>query len=144
MVPRRRAEVPHPRLAVAGEQRVADELVPRPLADDRSGDVADVVLVEHEQGAQARAREGAAHPGKAIGTEPPEVHALLEVHLHVPGRLDGPVPAMLRIRRFGHVAFGYGSWLASHGASSFTQRATPPLHPTLSPKGERGSRTLAP
>src|SRR5215813_255611 len=156
MVPRRRAEVPHPRLAVAGEQRVADELVPCPLADDGAGDVTDVVLIEHEQGAQARAREGAAHPGQAIGVEPPEIHTLLEVHLHVPGRLDGPVPAVLWVRHFGHVGLGYGSWLASHGASSFTQRAALPLiNPALassletsvsartaalSPSGGEGSR----
>src|SRR5262249_30256641 len=118
MVPRRRAEVPYPRLAVTGEERVADELVSRPLSDDGARDVTDVVLIEHEQSAQLRAREGAAHPGQAIVVEPPEIHALLEVHLHVAGRLDSPVPPVLRIRRFGHIDLGNGSWLASHGASS--------------------------
>src|SRR5262249_59503275 len=55
MVPRRRAEVPDPRLAVAGEQRVADELVAGPLADDGARDVAHVVLVEHEERAHPAA-----------------------------------------------------------------------------------------
>ena len=52
MVARGRAEVPHPRLAVAGQKTPARELVARPLADDRSGQIADVVLVENEDGAE--------------------------------------------------------------------------------------------
>ena len=56
VVLRRRAEVPDVGIAVAGEQRVARQLVARPLADHRARDVADVVLVEAQQRAQARTR----------------------------------------------------------------------------------------
>src|SRR5262249_12768617 len=133
MMARGGAEVPHPRIAVAGKERIADDVVARPLACYRAGDVADVVLVEHEQGAQSRARERAADPGEAVVVEPPEIHALLEVHLHVPRSLDGAVPAMLRIRRLGHgVLVRCGSWLASHGVSSLPS-CKPPSPPPPSP-----------
>src|SRR5678815_5809676 len=35
-----RSEVPDPRIAVAGEEAVTDQLIARPLSDDRAGDVA--------------------------------------------------------------------------------------------------------
>ena len=38
---------------------------------------------------------------QAVGVQPPEVDALLEVHLHVAGRLDGPVPAVLGVHGVG-------------------------------------------
>src|SRR4029434_336947 len=88
------------------QERVADELVPRPLADDGAGDVADVVLIEDEERPPLRVREGAAHAGQAILVQSPEVHTLFEVHLRVSGSLDGTVPAMPRIRRLGHFAPG--------------------------------------
>ena len=48
----RRAEVPQDGIAFAREQRAARALVARPLADVRARDVADVVLVEQEHGAE--------------------------------------------------------------------------------------------
>ena len=66
VVPRRGAEVPDVRIAVAGQQRVARELVARPLADHGAGRVADVVLVEAQQRAEARvarARRACARAG---------------------------------------------------------------------------------
>ena len=47
-----RAEVPQDRIAVAGEQRPAAELVALPFADLGRGDVADVVDVEDQQRAE--------------------------------------------------------------------------------------------
>src|SRR5678815_4904131 len=47
VVPRRAAEVPDVGLAGAGEERVARQLVARPLADHRAGGVADVVPVSY-------------------------------------------------------------------------------------------------
>src|SRR5206468_2352963 len=91
---RRRAEVPHPRLAVAGEERPPRELVARPLADDGRRHVANVVLVEQEQRAESGSRERLPHATQAIAVQPPEVHALFEVDLHVAGRLERTVPAV--------------------------------------------------
>src|SRR5439155_6562809 len=66
VVTRGRAEVPHPRLAVAGEQAPARELVARPFADDRAREIADVVLVEHEERAETRARQRLARAPEPI------------------------------------------------------------------------------
>src|SRR5436853_1624014 len=93
----RRAEVPHPGLPVAGEERPARQLVACPFADHGARDVADVVLVEEEQAPQTRAAQRLAHAAEAVGVEAPEVHALLEVDLHVAGGLERPVPAMARV-----------------------------------------------
>jgi hypothetical protein len=90
------AEVPHPGLARAREQRPSRELVARPLADDGAGQIADVVLVEDEHRAQPRACQRLPSPREAVGVQAPEVHALLEIDLHVPRRLQRPIPAMAR------------------------------------------------
>ena len=118
VMPGRRAEVPHPGLAVAGEEAVADELVARPLADHGAGDVADIVLVEDEEGAQPGAGQRLPRAPEPVGVQPPEVHALLEVHLHVAGRLDGPVPAMPGVRRVGGRVGGDGLGLGGCGRLS--------------------------
>ena len=47
-----RAEVPDVRIAAAGQERVAGHLVARPLADVGARDVADVVEVEEQDGAE--------------------------------------------------------------------------------------------
>src|SRR5262247_1868311 len=93
------AEVPHPRLAGAREQRPARELVARPLADHGARDVADVVLVEDEQRAQSRFGERVARAGEPIIMQPPEIDPLLEIHLHAPRRLQRTVPAVAGIGR---------------------------------------------
>ena len=66
VVLRGRAEVPDVRIAVTADQRIAQQLVARPLADHRAGRVADVVLVERKQRAEPRARERLAHARDAI------------------------------------------------------------------------------
>src|SRR3989442_33000 len=97
----RRAEVPHPGLAVAGQETPARELVPGPLADDRARDVPDVVLVEDQQRAEPGAGQGLANAAQAVPVQAAEVHALLEVHLRVARRLEGPVPRVSRVDGLG-------------------------------------------
>ena len=108
VVPRRRAEVPHPGLAVAGEEAPAGELVARPLADDGARDVADVVLVEQRAGRPAPTSASArrVRPRRYV-VQAAEVHPLLEIHLGVAGRLDRPVPAVLRVDRVGLPAVAF-------------------------------------
>src|SRR5258706_2002119 len=88
VMPRGAAEVPDVRLAGAGKERVARQLVARPLADHGAGGVADVVLVEGEQRAQAGLRERGARARKAVVMQPPEIDSLLEVDLRAPRRLQ--------------------------------------------------------
>ena len=61
----RRAEVPQHRIALAGEQHAARALVPRPFADVRARDVADVVLVEEQHRAERRSRAATHAPSPA-------------------------------------------------------------------------------
>src|SRR5262245_14277215 len=111
-MPGGRAEVPHPGLAVASEQTPARELVARPFTDDRARDVADVVLVEHEQGAETRGGQGLAHPPQAVAVQTPKVHTLLEVDLGVTGGLERAVPPVTGI---GEAGRGWRCRLARHG-----------------------------
>ena len=92
-----RAEVPDVGVAVAGEQRVAGQLVARPLADHGAGGVADVVLVEAQQGTEARVRQGRARARQPVVVQAAEVHPLLEVDLGVAGRLQRPLPVVVRV-----------------------------------------------
>jgi len=97
VVARSAAEIPDVRLAVAGEEGVARELVARPFADHRAGGVADVVLVEGEQRAEAGVRERRARAGEPIIVKPAKIDPLLEVHLRAAGSLQRPVPAVLGV-----------------------------------------------
>src|SRR2546422_2687326 len=94
VVARRAAEIPDVRLAVSREQRIARELVARPLADHRAGGVADIVLVEREQRAKTGVRERGAHPREAVPVQPAEIDALLEIDLRAARRLQRSVPAV--------------------------------------------------
>src|SRR5258708_33821322 len=96
-MPGRAAEIPDVRVAVAGEQRIARELVARPFADDGAGGIADVVLIEGEQRAEAGLRERSASARQAGVVQPPEIDALLEIDLRAARRLQRPVPPVLRI-----------------------------------------------
>ena len=87
------AEVPDVRIAVAGKQGVAQQLVARPLADDGARGVANVVLVERQQSAESRGRERLARARETVVVQPAEIDAFLEVDLRVAGRLQRPVPA---------------------------------------------------
>src|SRR5512145_160628 len=91
------AEIPDVRLAVASEERVARELVARPLADHGARGVANVVLVERKERAKPGMRECGAHAREAVVVQTAEIDALLEIDLRAPGRLQRPVPAVLRI-----------------------------------------------
>ena len=55
------------------------------------------MLVEGQQRAEAGVRERRARAREAIVVQPAEIDALLEVHLRVAGRLQRPVPAVLRV-----------------------------------------------
>src|SRR6267143_5884789 len=97
VVARRAAEVPDVGIARAGEERIARELVPRPLANHGAGGVADVVLIEAKQRPEARMRERGAHAPEAIVVQPAEIDAFLEIDLRTARRLQRPIPAMVRI-----------------------------------------------
>ena len=75
----RRAEVPEVRLAAAGEEREARHLVAGPLPDVGARDVADVVEVEDQQGAQLRCLERLADAVESVVPQPLGVDALLPV-----------------------------------------------------------------
>ena len=92
-----RAEVPDERLLAAHQQREAAELVALPFADLGGGDVADVVDVEEEQRAALRFVERRAGPCQAVGAQPVEIDAALEIDIGVARRRDRPVPVPLRI-----------------------------------------------
>src|SRR5450432_1006373 len=93
----RGAEIPDVGIAVAGQERIARQLVARPLADDGAGGVADVVLVEREQRAETGIGERRACSRQAVVVQSTEVDALLEIDLSVAGRLQRAVPAKMRI-----------------------------------------------
>src|SRR5690349_23345420 len=117
MVPRGGAEIPDPRLAGARQQAPARELVARPLADDGAGQIADVVLIEHEDRAKPRLCERLARATEAVRVQALEIDALFEIDLHVAGRLQWPIPAMARINVVGaDGASGGRRRLASHTA----------------------------
>ena len=97
VVLRSAAEIPDVGVAVAGEERVARELVARPFADDGARRIADIVLIEGEQRAQARGRQRGAHAREAVVVQPPEVDALLEIDLGVTRRLQRPLPVVVRV-----------------------------------------------
>ena len=97
VVARGAAEVPDVGLAVPGEKRIARELVARPLADHRARGVADVVLVEREQRAEARVRQRGAHAREPVTMQPAKVDAFLEIDLRAARRLQRTIPTMLRV-----------------------------------------------
>ena len=87
-----RAEVPQDRVGAAREQGEAGVLVPRPLADVRARDVADVVRVEQQHGSEVRALERRLGAVEPLPAQTREVDALLPVHRpRRVGRADGPV-----------------------------------------------------
>src|ERR1700693_5486033 len=97
MMLRGRAEIPDVRVAVAGQQRIAGQLVAGPLADDGAGGVADVVLVETEQRAETRTRQRGTRTRQAIVVQTAKIDALLEVDLRMPWRLQRTIPPVVRV-----------------------------------------------
>ena len=83
VMPGGRAEIPDVGVAVAGQQRVARELVARPFADHGAGGVADVVLVEGQQRTQPGIGQRRARAREAVVVQPAEIDALLEIDLGV-------------------------------------------------------------
>jgi hypothetical protein len=85
-----RAEVPDVGAAAARLERVARHLVAGPLADVRAGDVADVVEVEQQHGAEVGGVERGPGAAEAIGPEAVGVDALLPVDGHGSRRRERP------------------------------------------------------
>ncbi len=79
---RRRPEVPQHRVALAGEQHTSRALVPSPFADVRARDVADVVLVEEQNGTEGGVAEGRSRLLQPLASKPCEVDSLLPVDRH--------------------------------------------------------------
>src|SRR6185436_12783348 len=123
---RRRAEVPDVGIAVAGQERITRELVARPLADHGARRVADVVLVEAKQRAESRARERGARAREPVVVQPPEIDALLEVDLAVPGCRQRPLPAVVRIDVVGTHDRRFPGRLARH---AFSWKVSAPWRP---------------
>ena len=77
------------------------------------------MLVEAQQRAEARLRQRRARAREPVVVQPAEVDALLEVDLRVAGRLQRPVPAVVRVdvvrpddRRLAGALSGHGGiWL---------------------------------
>src|SRR5258708_8017686 len=82
MVTGGRSEVPEDRLGAPREQREAADLVLRPRADVRGGDVADVVHVEAEQRAHLRLFQQLFGACEALRAQALEIDALFPVHRH--------------------------------------------------------------
>src|SRR6185436_18268993 len=93
-------EIPNVGIAVAGQERIAGQLVARPLADDGARHVADIVLVEAQQRAKARRDQRLARSRQPVVVQSAKVDALLEVDLRVAGCLQRAVPPMVRVDRF--------------------------------------------
>ena len=86
-----RSEVPQDRVRAAHEQREAGVLVPRPLADVRARDVADVVRVEQQHAPEIRGLERRLGAVETVLAQSREVDALLPVHrARRVGGADGP------------------------------------------------------
>ena len=94
---RRRAEVPYPWFAVAGNEAIPDQLVARPLTDNGARNVADIVLVEDQHRAEVGVCQRLARACEAVTMQPLEVDTLFEVHLRDARRLEWTMPAMRRV-----------------------------------------------
>ena len=77
-----RAEIPQDRLVVLRQQREAADLVLRPGADVRRGDVAHVVHVEAQQRAHLRFRQQRFDARQPLLAQAIEIDALLPIHRH--------------------------------------------------------------
>src|SRR5688572_9266187 len=97
VMPRGRAEIPYPGIAVSRQQAIPDQLVASPLADHRARYIADVVLIETQHRAQPRLRQRLACPRQPIAVQTTELDTLLEIHLRCARRQKGPVPPMPRL-----------------------------------------------
>jgi hypothetical protein len=87
-----RAEVPQVGVRVTGKQRVAANLVPAPLPDDTARQVADVVVIKTEQGAEIGLLQRLLRPRNAVPVQAPKVDPLLEIDVGSSGCGDRPVP----------------------------------------------------
>src|ERR1051326_6360386 len=82
MMARSRAEVPEDRLVVLRQQRETHELVHRPSADVRGGNVADVVHVEAEERAHLGLFKRRFDAREALLAQALDIDALFPIHTH--------------------------------------------------------------
>ena len=82
MMTRRRAEIPEDRLVILRQQGKAHQLVHRPGADMRGGDVANVVHVEAEQRAQLGLLQRALHPRQPLMAKTLDIDAFFPIDGH--------------------------------------------------------------
>jgi hypothetical protein len=113
-----RTEIPDVRIAVAGKQRVARQLVAGPLADDGAGDVADIVLIEAQQGTEPRSGQRRARACEPIIVQAAEIDPFLEVDLRVSRCLQRAIPAMRRIDVIGPDDLRVAAFFLSHAVAS--------------------------
>jgi hypothetical protein len=117
VVPGGGAEVPHHRLAPARKHGEPDQLVHRPGADVRRGQIADVGEVEREQRAELRRVQLGLEPVEPLMAQPIQVDALFPVDGVRPERADShrvllteatpPVKGVLRARVKRHLTFAW-------------------------------------
>ena len=89
-----RAEIPQDRVAVAGQQRPAAELVALPLADLGRGDVADVVDVEDQQRAELGFLQRLLDAAQPVAVEAAVIDPFLEIDPHGAERRQRPAPVV--------------------------------------------------
>src|SRR5262249_23857608 len=94
VMPRGGTEVPNPRLAVAGDQAIPDQLVSCPLVNDGAGDITNIVLIEAQHRSKAGFGQRLARACNPIAMQALEVDSLFKVHLRRARRLQRPIPAM--------------------------------------------------
>ena len=75
----RRCGIPQERLSLGRAQRIAEELVARPLADVCGGDITDVVEVETQHATQSGVADGFLGARQAFGREAVVINALFPI-----------------------------------------------------------------
>src|ERR1700733_2601492 len=104
------------RFAVSAQHCETAEFIARPLADCGRGDVADVVIVEAQHGAERRIADRLPSPPQAIAMQSSKIDALLEIDIHDPMSVEArPVVMRVDILGFDLEAFrnrGLGRLLA--------------------------------
>ena len=93
----RRAEIPQDRIAGAGEQRPARELVALPFADLGRGEVADVVDVEDQERAELGFFQRLPDAAEPVAVQAPVIDPLLEIDRHGAERRQRAAPIVARV-----------------------------------------------
>ena len=95
---RRRPEIPQMWIVVAHQQRIAGDLVARPFADDRGGEIADVVVVEAQHRAEIGRGQRFLRAGQPVFMQPVEIDTLFKIDPRMPRRRDGTIPVVVGVQ----------------------------------------------